>query len=304
VFARIIGAAALPAWAVPHDVQNSLSWSTGHTPALDLARRYRADAHLLVFGLPMLHRQGVGEGSVIWREFAAGVPARLLEFHAFSAPERAAGLNRMGLIRELARTGESGGECIYFGLMTASPEETPAAGRDALHSSAKEQTFTAIDGRIGSGRTETAIAHFTAPASVSGRCTTEVLELARRALASAQTVAVPQAEEEYSQSFLQCLAGLLLQPEKAEGRYLYSGRRYRLQLSRSSDNKATTYFGERGLIGSSERVIRVAGQVHREAGGVATEFRLWTADGAKRPLPLRIDFRAKSYLRLVFEAVA
>ena len=305
-FARMLGCAVAlcPACADPHDLLGLLAANPAPSAGLDVERRYRADAHVLLFGVPVLHRQAVGEGRVVWRESAASGTARFLEFSAFSVPARAAGVNRMGFIREIARTGQSGGECIYFGLMTASPEESAAAAREALHTTAKEQAFTAIDGRIGAGQTETAIAHFTAPASLSGGCTTEVLELARHALASARTVAVAETGHEYASSFLQCLAGLLMRPERAEGSYIYSGRRYRLQLSRSRDAKASAYFSDCGLIRGQEAVIRVSGQARREAGDLAAEFRLWVVNGAKRPLPLRIDYRAKSYLRLVFEVVA
>jgi hypothetical protein len=33
------------------------------------------------------------------------------------------------------------------------------------------------------------------------------------------------------------------------------------------------------------------------------QFRLWIEEGAPRPLPLRIEYQPKSFLRLTFEAV-
>src|SRR5690349_15207299 len=82
-------------------------------------REYHADAQILVLGVPVLHRAGVGGGSVVWREAANG--ERHLEFHGYSLPARAAGLNRVGLIRETAHGGEDGrAEFSYFGLMTSS----------------------------------------------------------------------------------------------------------------------------------------------------------------------------------------
>ena len=69
------------------------------------------------------------------------------------------------------------------------------------------------------------------------------------------------------------------------------------------DGKATVYFRERRLIAKPAEVVRFDGRVRREAGGKETEFRLWIPSGAERPLPLRIEYQAKSYLRLVFEAV-
>jgi hypothetical protein len=282
-----------------------LDWSLDKTPGLSLERRYRADAQVVVFGMSLLHREGVGGGSVRWREFEAGGATRLLEFSGFSTPERAAGLDRLGFIREMARTSEKGGpQSIYFGLMTASPEESAEAARKALRPAAKEQVYTAIDGRIGAGKTETAIVHFTAPASLSGEHRAELLERARRALAPAERIAAAGVTRESSHSFLEVLAGLLPRPDGAEGRYIYSGRPYRIWLARSVDNTATAHFRERGLIAHPAQVLRVSGKVRREAGGKETEFRLWIPAGSERPLPLRIEYQARSYLRLVFEAQA
>jgi hypothetical protein len=95
----------------------------------------------------------------------------------------------------------------------------------------------------------------------------------------------------------------MLQSNEEEGRYLYMGRAYRIRLARALDPKATTYFREHRLIGPESQVTRISGGIRREAGGKETEFRLWIADGMERPLPLRIEYQPKSYLRLVFEAV-
>jgi len=287
------------------DRPDRLDWSVETAPNLSFERRYRADAQVLLFGLPLFRREGVGGGSVVWREFDGGGAARLLEFNGFSLPERAAGLNRLGFIREMARTsGKSGLESIYFGLMTASPEESAEQARKALHSGAKEQAYTAIEGRIAAGEIATAIAHFAAPAAVRAENRLELVERARRALASAEEVDTAGPASETPHSFLQELAELLMRPDGAEGRFIYSGRPYRIHLARSVDGKATEYFRERRLIAGRAQVVRVGGRLRREAGGKETEFRLWIPSEGKRPLPLRIEYQAKSYLRLIFEAAA
>jgi hypothetical protein len=300
-FARTLAGAAL----VPvcgRAEPDPFDWDQPPTPRLSLERRYRADAQVLLLGLPLLHKQNVGGGSVLWREFQADAPARLLEFRGFSSPERAAGLNRVGFIREMARFQNNRAECVYFGLMTSSPEESAEEARNALHSHAKEQAFTAIDGHIGGGEIETTVARFAVPASISGEQSAELIERARRALASVAKTSAPQPTNETFQSFLQTVAEML-QSNGEEGSYLYLGRAYRIRLARALDSKATAYFREHRLIGPESQVTRISGRIRREAGGKETEFRLWIADGMERPLPLRIEYQPKSYLRLVFEAV-
>jgi len=291
--------------AAQSDRPGGLAWNVETAPRLSLERHYRADAQVLLFGLTLLRRGGVGGGSVLWREYDAGGAARLLEFNGFSMPARAAGLNRLGFIREMARiSGSEIPECSYFGLITASPEESAEEARKALHSGAKEQVYTAIEARIAPGETETTIAHFTAPAALSGANREELVERARRALASVAEVRTAGPAGESRHSFLQELARLMMRPDGNEGRFIYSGRPYRLHLTRSVDAKATAYFRERRLMAGPAEVVRVTGRLRREAGGKETEFRLWIPSGAERPLPLRIEYQAKSYLRLVFESAA
>ena len=117
-----------------------------------------------------------------------------------------------------------------------------------------------------------------------------------------RTAAGPASET--APAFLQELAGLLMRPDGKEGRFNYSGRPYLLHLTRSVDAKTTNYFRERKLIAGAAEVVRVAGRLRREAGCKKTEFRLWIPSEAERPLPLRIEYQAKSYLRLVFEAAS
>lgn len=250
--------------------------------------RYRADVQVLVFGVSILHRQNVGGGTAAWRESDSG---RVLEFGGYSSPERAAGVNRVGFLSETARPGE----CSYFGLMSASPEDSAEEARTALHSTQKEQTYTAIDGRISSQAIETAIVHFTAPVCVSEERSQELRARARRALASAEPVAGPPLPGPPEPSFLQALAELLRRPDTNDGRYIYSGRRYRMHLTRVKDEHASAAF--------RQPVIRVMGRVRCDNGGKESEFRLWIPEGAARPLPLRIEYLAKPYLRLIFEAV-
>ncbi len=308
-FARTLAGAALGRLcaAAALDRLGRLEWDAETGPALTFERHYRADAQVLLFGLTLLHRENVGGGSVLLREFDASNSTRLIEFAGFSTPQRAAGLNRMGYIRELgdAPGAAADAECIYFGLMTASPEESAEEARRALHPGAKEQTYTAIEGRTAAGETATSIAHFTAPAALSGANREELAERARRALVSAQEVRTAASVGQTSNSFLQELATLLMRPgQDEEGRYIYSGRPYHMHMARSVDAKATAYFRERRLISSPAEVVRVTGRVRREAGGKTTEFRLWIPTGAERPLPLRIEYQAKSYLNLIFEAPA
>jgi hypothetical protein len=270
-------------------------------------RRYRADAQILFLSLPIYRRSGVGGGSVVWREWReSGGPSRLLEFTGYSDPQHAAGLNRLGFIRETS-SGEPNAirEASYFGVMTASPEESAEEARKALQSTAADAAYAAIRGHVAGGQVETATALFTGPARFSPARRNELYARAEKALSTAANK-----PPEFSAAgvipapFLHSLANALRSAEQGQSQYVYNGRLYRLWLRHAADPKAATYFQERGILRAGAAVVRVSGKVRREAGGKETDFRVWIEQGAAQPMPLRIDLQPKAYLRLVFEAVA
>jgi hypothetical protein len=285
-----------------------LTWAAQMELSAGLERRYRADAQIILLSIPVLRRKDVGDGSATWRESAAegGIAIRLLEFTGRSAPERAAGLNRFGLVQELSRNSDRAPvESLYFGLMTASPEESAAEARKALHSNAEDASYSAIEGRIAAGCIETASARFTAPVRTSPVERNELIERARQALSLAPKSKVEwHSTGEAPRPFLHALAGLLNQPGSSETRYAYNGRVYHLRVARSADAKAASFFREQRLIPAKAGVTRISAWLCREEGGTPSEFRLWIEEGTPLPLPLRIEYRPKSYLRLMFEAQA
>lgn len=271
---------------------------------LSLDRHYRADAQVIILSVPLLHRTSVGGGSVQWSEWAEpnGGSQRLIEFLGFSAPERAAGLNRLGFIRELTRTAPGGiRDAIYFGLMTASNEESAEEARKALHSKATESAYTVIEGRITGDASTSAVAHFMGPSRISVERRGDLVTMGHRALSAVPVQPAGLTMAPLPSPFLSALADALAGPPQVESRYIYAGRLYRLWLRKTADPKATEYFQKRKLISPGAKVLRASGTVRREAGGKDTQFGIWVEEGNRRPIPLRIEYQAKSYLRLTFE---
>lgn len=284
-----------------------LNWSAEPAPGdLKRERRYQATAQILVLSLPLVRWPNVGGGSAIWRETETpgGSALRLLEFTGYSRPDRAGGLNRLGFIRELSRETAGGlPEFLYFGLMTASPEETAEEARKALDSKAKEAAYTAIDAHLGKGLAQTVVAQFSAPAGWSVGNRSELIQRAKAALmtASPRPPDFPIDGQTF-RPFLHSLAAGLRQASPGESRFSYAGRLYRLSLEKAADAKVTAEFRKRGMIAETASVARVTGKVKRETGGKESHFRLWVEEGAAQPIPLRIEYQARSFLRLVFEA--
>jgi hypothetical protein len=283
----------------------SLKWDTPARCGSDAERRYRVDAQVVLLSVPLVRRAGVGSATAVWRESNANQgTTRVLEFAAYSLPDRAAGLNRLGFMQERIRLAESGiAEAIYFGLMTASGEENAEEARGALHSTTSQLSYTAVEAQIQSHSMNTATAYFTASSALSAGHRAELEQMARQALTTAQRQSVDLSlNGQTPPPFLQAVAELLRQPKRGESRYIYNGSLYRLRLRRSADEKASQHFRARGLASGS--VIAITGALQRVDGGKQIAFLLWVEQSVKHPLPLRIEFQPKSYLRLRFEAEA
>jgi hypothetical protein len=265
--------------------QAPLTWAVRPESGVGSERWYRADAHVILLGITVFRHIDVGDGWASWRESTQddGSVLRLLEFTGRSAPERAAGLNRFGFIQELSRSGEA----IYFGLMTSSPEESAAEAKAALRSQSKDAWYSAIDGRTYAGGIETANALFQAPARTSIEDRQQLIGQARQALSTAtRSTTVAQGSP---LPFLHALASLLNNARNNTTQYAYNGRLYGLKVERSRDP-------------NTKGIMKVNGNLRRLDGGKPVEFRLWMEEGASHPLPLRIEYQPKSYLRLTFEA--
>jgi hypothetical protein len=284
-----------------------LTWEASPDTASGTVRRYRADAEVTVLSVPLLRRRGVGDGSAGWCDSAEdGAVVRSLEFTGRSVPERSGGLNRFGFIQELSRTGAGTyAEAMYFGLMTTSPEETVADARKSLHATSREASYSAIEGHLAAGSIETAGTRFIAPSPGSPAEQNELIDRARRALLEApRKKSNLGSAESTPQPFLHALARMLSHAGSSEARYAYNGRFYHLRVEKAPDPKAAAAFQELRLIGDNAEVTRISGYLSREEGGKPIEFRLWIEQGVPRPLPLRIEYQPKSYLRLTFEAQA
>ena len=113
---------------------------------------YRIDATvslpLLFTSVPLVARDAVGVGSfTAWDSpTAEDAPVRAYEFFAVSFPERARGLNRLGLVREvLWLTPEGADQTAYFGVISSDWETHKGAGQ-ALDQEEDLQRYSIIDG--------------------------------------------------------------------------------------------------------------------------------------------------------------
>ncbi len=260
---------------------------------------YRADAVILILGLPIFSRAGVGSGfAEAWMETDDdGGVSRLLRFEGSSWPERAHGLDRAGYIEETVRMRQ--GSLIsarYFGLMTRSSEQTAEQARRALAAHGPVLTFAAIEGASLPESRESASATFDFPRGGGERNWPGLLDAAHRSLGAASKRVSGNRAEAGGVPEPTFLYSLVCAMESRESRmkrgFVYGDRQMWLESEKSAD----PHVG-RELAGGAA-VYRLSGNIRLPGGESLAVFRLWYEAGSI--VPLRIDYQPRSFLRLSF----
>jgi hypothetical protein len=270
--------------------------TTENAPARITSRSYRADAVILLLGMTVFRRPGVGGGHASLEETGEGATLRrTLFFAGGSDPSRAHGLNRLGWIRETVlgaatSTPESG----YFGVLTTSPEESLEHARQAVAApTSGSSTFSAVSGRNTAGKSRSAVTHFEYAANAlwSDRGLIDHAQSTFHDKVDWRETAWPGAPNQTPPTFLMQLATLLKQRTRhAAGRYVYNEQEYLLELDTASNR-------------DRDRLLPVRGKIRNLHTGKESLFRVWLDDGPDSVVPVRIEYQARSFLRLTFEAV-
>ena len=119
-------------------------------------RHFRAQASVLVLGIPIFRRDDVGAGcATVELGSQSGDSVSALQFAAGSRPERARGLNRFGALWETAieTSGRLSGTA-GAGFITSSPEKTLEQARTALESAGPAIPCVFSSSASGFGQTE------------------------------------------------------------------------------------------------------------------------------------------------------
>ena len=163
--------------------------------------------------------------------------------------------------------------------------------------------ITAIDGGLRAGSVDALMAQFQAPAGAMVHNRTELIQSAHKALAAATKRPLEFDPKSITpQPFLHALFDAYRRG-LASTTYVYGNRLYSLALQRTPDESASAAFRKVKLLPPGGGVVKVSGKI-RPPTGKEIEFHIWLDAAATRPIPLRIDYRPKAYLRLTFEAAS
>jgi hypothetical protein len=257
--------------------------------------RYRVDATVMLFGIPIFTKAGVGSGySVAELGQRDSDAAIALQFAAGSWPEKCRGLNRFGVLQEthIDRGGHTA-EVAFAGLITPSKEDNIDDAKNALRPSDGQMNVTVARGSCTDGRMRCHVGSAFIPAACDWTGAAQMLGTLDPQGSAARDQFVPA-----STTFMRAMRAAGLSQDSFSAPFVHNGKRFTLETKRRSGEKPQT--GEKPRSGENPEL---SGVIRNDDGSKAAEFRTFYG-GAADPsgLPVRIEYRAKSYLRLTFVA--
>jgi hypothetical protein len=254
-------------------------------------QRYRANAVILFCGVQIFSKSGVGGGYAVVEEVRSGENAEIaLQFAGGSWPDKAHGVNRLGFIQETV-TEKSGGDPVdarYFGFMTSSAEKNFEQAKQSFASAGdKPVPYTATLGTARGGRFPSTIYRMFLPNSITWSDCPRLIREVRSTVESSTGTPLEAVSYRSPNTFLNSVRQAILNPApKTEGSLVYNGKLYTLETEKQPEAGHT---------------MRLSGTLHETATGQKSTFRLWYENDGVSFLPTKIEYRAKSFLKLVFE---
>jgi hypothetical protein len=253
--------------------------------------RYRVNATVILGCIPIFSKQNVG-GAYLSLEESGGPQCKVtcLQFAAGSCPDRLKGFNRFGATQEAVRE-EQGAviESAYLSFITGGHETNYKDAREAFAASPGSLPFTIARGKSTQMGLTSEIEHRTVPATYSW---SNCLDLADELQASLPLSAEKPVQESAGRAlptFLFAVRRTLLNGcEKSAVPFMHNGKVYCLRARLQVDPRS----GE----------LMISGRIAASGERNETEFRFWTVSHDDSVLPKRIEFRPKSFLKLVLEA--
>ncbi len=247
-------------------------------------RRYRVNVTVTALGIPFFRRSEVGGGyASVETGAAGGARGTALQFAAGSWPARAAGLNRFGMFREVRVEGPAGGLGTAFaGFITTSKEESLREAQGALKANVDGTPVAVAWGGSGDGAAWFHVKNVDVPLSSNWADADNMLAGLLRENESAPLKTV---SAETTSTFLAVIHRAALTKGPLRSPFLHNGKRYELHTSWDAPGE-------------------LEGRIHNADGVKTAEFRNYYQAGDRSGLPVRIEYHARSFLRLTFEVDA
>ena len=294
----------------PDEVERLLAGLSGASPVTAGRMTWVASATITLFSLPVFSRRGVGSGYAVVEEarLGTGENAVSIQFGAGSWPESAHGLNRFGLIHEVTVENRNGApdESAYGAFITTSREKSIDQATQALKATGATIPYVAAQGHASHGRFAARVDGLEFPSHYTWRDADSLMTYVREIVA--RTPCPPKVERGGAGLFLYSVHRAMADTRTAtECSLFFNGKRFRLRTTKEHDPALGARLVEKKIAARAEDVIRLDAVIREEQNGRETKstpetpFRVWYEAGSRKSPPIRFEYQAKSFLRLVFE---
>jgi hypothetical protein len=297
-------AAALPVVnAHPLDVDRIASRNVSGTRTLHV-RRYRVKASVSLLSIPIFSREDVGAACVMVEELAAGTGrTSAIQFSAGSWPDRIGGFNRFGMTQEVMRHEDGAiAESAYFSFMTRSPEKNDEQAWRAFAEPSREQTLAVARGSATQSSYAFALEHLLAPQGCTWMDCPRLMSMLRDRNGSSPRTAANERTERAYPTFLHAIRSLIAARRRnVQCVFMHNAKLYDLRAALSAADGMQLLTG-RIVEHAAEHVTEdMTEHMTEQRASGESNFRVWCRPDDASGLPARIEFRPRSFLRLVFE---
>jgi hypothetical protein len=194
----------------------------------------------------------------------------------------------------------------YFGLMTASGEESFSDAKAALDAKTGDRVaFVAARAVIDQEKTRYSVRHMLLPSSYRGSNADQLLQQVQAEFATpagGQSDKTEPLNGQATGTFLNSVRQAILSDgDHYRSRIVFNGKTFQFNADKRADSKTGAELRKVGLTLAPESVTLLNGSLRNEKTNEVSNFRLWFERGSENFLPLRFEFKPKSYLRLVFD---
>lgn len=273
-------------------------------------RTYSAKAEVTILSVTVFSRPDVGGGFAALDESPDGRNLRL-RFLSGSTPSRAHGLNRQGFIDEEQTTSGAAETVEYFGFISSNRERSLSEARAAVEKTSQSLVpYTAAKGISHGSEMTFRVAKLDLPSSFGWSHPFQLVSTAADDFAAiaangrtGKETEIQLAAGDAPLTFLRALVRAIQSSDvKNRQQYAYNGNLYELETAKQQDRQTGTELVARNLAQNASDIIRLKGTIVRQGENSTEQFQLWFDRSSSNPLPLRFEYRPRSYLKLLFDA--
>jgi hypothetical protein len=247
-------------------------------------RRYRVKATITLLGVPLFTKDNVGGACAMIEQSPAGVSA--IQFVSGSWPERLKGFNRFGMVQEAVREASGAAvETAYFSFMTSSAEKSLDQAKKSYSERSGQQPVSVAHGRALPTSYASALDHLTFPATYTWLDCPRLMTEMKARLSPVKELPGGDSGAAYLPFLHAVRAAFAANAASSERTFVHNAKLYRLKTKVSPVPEG----------------LHMVAKIVEPGTNQESEFRVWydPADGSG--LPLRFEFRPKSFLHLSFE---